>query len=184
MFSTTCSQSFYLIRTYAIVSPRSQILRRTCTSCLCSIGTCSKPRDISWLFWAHLYQTIHYKVFQELKIHLSTDSYLWLLYLVVNIVKTMCKWIFLSLMIPPCCKYTYSKSNNVKFLQLTSSELLQELLKLNRTVCCFKSLFYFRIIFVVWVELEVAADSTTIFDNFSCKILHTSAIHSSLNLSL
>ena len=30
--------------------------------------------------------------------------------------------------------------------------------------------------FVVWDELEVAADLTTIFDNFSCKILHASAI--------
>ena len=75
--------------------------------------------------------------------------YLWSLHLiVVNIVKTMFKWIFLSLIFTPCCKYTHSK-NNVKFLQLTSSELHQELLKLNRVVCCLKLLFYFGIIFSV-----------------------------------
>ena len=62
--------------------------------------------------------------------------------------KKMLQWIFFSLIFTPCCKYTYSK-NNVKFLQLTSSELLQKLLKLSRIVCCFKLLFYFRIIFVV-----------------------------------
>ena len=61
-------------------------------------------------------------------------------------------------MFTPCCKYSYSK-NNVKFLQLTSSELHEKLLKLNRIVCCFILLFYFRIIFVVRVSLEVAADS-------------------------
>ena len=53
----------------------------------------------------------------------------------------------------------------MNIFKLTSSELYQKVLKLNRIVCCFKLLFYFRIIFVVWVELEVAADSTTIFDN-------------------
>ena len=51
--------------------------------------------------------------------------------LVVNIVKAMFKSIFLSLTFTPCCKYTYSK-NNVKFLKLTSSELRQGILKLNR----------------------------------------------------
>ena len=40
----------YLIRTHAISSARSQILRCTGTSCLCNIGTRSKPRDVSWLF--------------------------------------------------------------------------------------------------------------------------------------
>ena len=49
----------------------------------------------------------------------------------------MFKWIFLSLIFTPYCKYTYSK-NNVKFLRLTSSELHQELLKLYRIACCFK----------------------------------------------
>ena len=43
----------------------------------------------------------------------------------------MFKLMFLSLIFTPCCKYTYSK-NNVKFLKLTSLELRQELLKLNR----------------------------------------------------
>ena len=101
--------------------------------------------------------------------------YLWSLHLVVNIVKTMFKWIFLSLIFIPCCKYTHSK-NNVKLLQLTSSKLHQELLNLNRVVCCLKLLFYFGITFAVRVELEVVVDSTTIFDNFSCKIFHRSAI--------
>ena len=73
-----------------------------------------------------------------------------LLRFVVNtgIVKTMFKWTFLSLIFTCCCKYNYSK-NNVKFLQLPSSELIQKLFKLNRIVCCFKLLFYFRIVFVV-----------------------------------
>ena len=74
--------------------------------------------------------------------------YVWSLHLVVNIVKTMFEWIFLSLIFTPCCKYAHSK-NNVKFLQLTFSELHQELLKLNRVVCCLKLLFYFGIIFVL-----------------------------------
>ena len=65
-----------------------------------------------------------------------------------NYSKHMFKWTFLSLIFTPCCKYTHSK-NKVKFLQLTSSELLQKLLKLNKVVCCFKLLFYFRIIFAV-----------------------------------
>ena len=43
----------------------------------------------------------------------------------------MFRLIFFSLIFTPCCKYTYNK-NNVKFLKLTSSELRQELLKLNR----------------------------------------------------
>ena len=43
-------------------------------------------------------------------------------------------------------------------------------------VCCFKLLFYFQVIFVVRVEVEVAADLTTIFDNFFCELLHASAI--------
>ena len=98
MFSTTYLQSFfYLIQTHAISSQRSQILRRTDTSCLCNIGTRSKPCDVSWLFWVYLYQTIPHKLFQELRIHLSADSYLWSLHLVVNIVKAMFKSIFLSL---------------------------------------------------------------------------------------
>ena len=66
------------------------------------------------------------QTFQELRIHLSTDSYLWSLHLVVNIVKAMFKLICLNLIFTPCCKYTYSK-NNVKFLKSTSSELRQEL---------------------------------------------------------
>ena len=41
--------------------------------------------------------------------------YLWSLHLVVNIANTMFKWIFLSLIFTPCCKYIHSK-NNVKFL--------------------------------------------------------------------
>ena len=53
---------------------------------------------------------------------------------------------------------------------LTSSELRKELLKLYRIVCCFKGLFYFQIIFVVWVELKMAADLTTIFDDFLQRI--------------
>ena len=123
MFSTTYLQSFfYLIQTHAISSQRSQILRRTNTSYLCNIGTRSKPCDVSCLFRVYLYQTIQYKLFQELRIHLSADSYLWSLHLVVNIVKAMFKLIFFSLIITPCCKYTYSK-NNVKFLKSTSSEI-------------------------------------------------------------
>ena len=66
----------------------------------------------------------------------------------------------------------------LNFCRLTSLEFCQEHLKLNSIVCCFKLLVYFRIIFVVRVELEMAADLTTIFDNFSCKIFHTSAIDS------
>ena len=141
MFSTTYLQSFfYLIQTHAISSQRSQILRRTDTSCLCNIGTRSKPCDVSWLFWVYLYQTIQYKLFQELRIHLLTDSYLWSLHFVVNIDKAMFKSICLSLIFTPCCKYTYCK-NNVKFLKSTSSELRQEFFKLNRvaaaSTCCF-----------------------------------------------
>ena len=79
----------------------------------------------------------------------------------------MFKWIFFSLIFTPCLNYS---KNNVIFLLLSSSELLQKLLKLNRIVCCFKLLFYFRIIFVALVELEVVADSKTIFDNLACKI--------------
>ena len=123
MFSTTYLKSFfYLIQTHAISSQWSQILRRTDTSCLCNIGTRSKQCDVSCLFRVYLYQTIPYKLFQELRIRLSADSYLWSLHLVVNIVKAMFKSIFLSLIFTPCCKYTYSK-NNVKFLKLTSSEI-------------------------------------------------------------
>ena len=69
------------------------------------------------------------------------------LHLVVDMVKRMFKWIFLSWILTPCCICTYSK-NHVKFLQLTSLELFQELLKLHRIACCFKLLFYFRSIFV------------------------------------
>ena len=36
----------YLIRTHAISSPLSQILRRTGTICLRNIGTRSNPRDV------------------------------------------------------------------------------------------------------------------------------------------
>ena len=83
---------------------------------------------------------MQYKLFQELRIRLSADSYLWSLHLVVNIVKAMFKSIFLSLIFTPRCKYTYSK-NIVKFLKSASSELRQELLKLNRivaaSICCF-----------------------------------------------
>ena len=157
MFSTTYLQSFfYLIQTHAISSQRSQILQRTDTSCLCNIGTRSKPCDVSWLFWAYLYQTIQYKLFQELRIHLSADSYLWSLHLVVNIVKAMFKSIVLSFIFTTCCKYTYR--NNVEFLKSTSSELRQKLLKLNNCFC-FNLLFY----------------STIISDNFSCKIFHKRA---------
>ena len=51
----------------------------------------SKPHDVSWLFWIDLNQTLQDKLFQELRIHLSANSYLWSLHLVVNtlIVKTM-----------------------------------------------------------------------------------------------
>ena len=70
------------------------------------------------------------KIFQELRIHLLADSYLWSVHLVVNIVKALFKSIFFLLIFTPCCKYTYNK-NNVKFSKLTSSELRQELLKLN-----------------------------------------------------
>ena len=129
---------FYLIQTHAISSQRSQILRRTDTSCLCNIGTRSKPCDVSWLFWVYLYQTIQYKLFQELRIHLSADSYLWSVHLVVNIVKAMFKSIFFRLIFTPCCKYTYDK-NNVKFSKPTSSELRQELLKLNSLKVVHKS---------------------------------------------
>ena len=44
----------YLIRTNKISSLRSQILPRTGTSCLCDIGTHSRPCDVSWLFWVYL----------------------------------------------------------------------------------------------------------------------------------
>ena len=134
----TCKVFLYLIKTHAISSQRSQILRRTDTSCLCNIGTCSKPCDVSWLFWVYLCQTIQYKLFQELRIHLSADSYLWSVHLVVNIVKAMFKSIFFRLIFTPCCKYTYNK-NNVKFSKPTSSELRQELLKLNSLKVVHKS---------------------------------------------
>ena len=134
----TCKVFFYLIKTHAISSQRSQILRHTDTSCLCNIGTCSKPCDVSWLFGVYLCQTIQYKLFQELRIHLSADSYLWSVHLVVNIVKAMFKSIFFRLIFTPCCKYTYNK-NNVKFSKPTSSELRQELLKLNSLKVVHKS---------------------------------------------
>ena len=57
-----------------------------------------------------------------------------------RLVETMFKWICLSLTITPYCKYNYSKTN-VTFLQLTSSGLLQKVLKLYRIVCRFKLLF-------------------------------------------
>ena len=107
----TCKVFFYLIQTHAISSQRSEILRRTDTSWLCNIGTCSKPCDVSWLFSVYLYQTIHYKLFQELRIHLSADSYLWSVHLVVNIVKAMFKSIFFRQIFTPCCKYTYNRAN-------------------------------------------------------------------------
>ena len=66
----------YLTRTHAISSPGCQILRRTGTSCLCNIVIRSEPRDVSWLFRVYLYQTIQYKVFQELRIYLSADFYI------------------------------------------------------------------------------------------------------------
>ena len=43
----------YVIQTHAISSPWSQILQRTGMSSLCNIGTRSKPRDVSWLFWVY-----------------------------------------------------------------------------------------------------------------------------------
>ena len=58
-------------------------------------------------------------------------------HLLNRLVKTMFEWIFLSLILTLFCKHTYSK-NNVKFLQLTISELLQKLLKLYRIKCFFK----------------------------------------------
>ena len=78
------------------------------------------------------------KLFQELRIHLLADSYLWSVHLVVNIVKALLKPIFFRLIFTPCCKYTYNK-NNVKFSKLTSSELRQELLKLNSLKVVHKS---------------------------------------------
>ena len=96
VFNYLLAKFFYLIQTHAISSQRSQILRPTDTSCLCNIGTRSKPCDASWLVLVYLYQTIQYKLFQELRIHLSADSYLWSLHVVVNIVKAMFKSICLS----------------------------------------------------------------------------------------
>ena len=46
-----------------------------------------------------------------------------------RLVKTMFKWIFLSLIFTPYCKYNCCK-NSVKFLHITFSGLLQKLLKL------------------------------------------------------
>ena len=143
-----------LMWTHAISSPRSQILRHMGTSCLCNIGTRSKPHNVSRLFWVYVYQTIQYKVFHALRIYLSVDAYLWSLNLDVHIIKTMFKEIFLSLSFTLCCKYFWSK-NSAKFLQLTFSVLLQKLFTLNRIVSCFKLLFYFRIIFRVelkWLQ--------------------------------
>ena len=93
-----------------------------------------------------------------------------------RLVIEMFKWIFLCLIFTPHCKYNYNK-NNVKFLQLTSSELLQKILKLYMIVCCFKLLFYFRIIFYC----ELNQKSTAIFDNVSCKF--SMQVLYSLNLS-
>ena len=53
-------------------------------------------------------------------------------------VKAMFKSIFFRLIFTPCCKYTYNK-NNVKFSKPTSSELRQELLKLNNLKIVYKS---------------------------------------------
>ena len=50
----------------------------------------------------------------------------------------MFKSIFFRLIFTPCCKYTYNK-NNVKFSKPTSSELRQELLKLNSLKVVHKS---------------------------------------------
>ena len=97
VFHLMFAKIFYLIPTHVISSQRSQILQRKDTSYLCNIGTRSKPCDVSWVFRVYLYQIIQYKLFQELRIHLSADSYLWSLRLVVNIVKAMFKSIFLSL---------------------------------------------------------------------------------------
>ena len=74
---------------------------------------------------------------------LSTDSYLLSLHFVVNIIKAMFKSICLSLIFTPCCRYTYSK-NNVKFLKSTSSELRQELFKLNRVAAASTLCFTFE----------------------------------------
>ena len=162
MFSTTYLQSFFsLVQTHAISSQRSQILRRTATSCLYSIGTRSKLCDVSWLFWVYLYQTNKLYKNQELRIRLWADSYLWSLHLVVNIVKAMFKSIFLSLTFTPCCKYTHSK-NNVKFLKSTSSELRQELLKLNRIAAastCYFTRQPFPTIFHVKFFIQVLCSS-------------------------
>ena len=67
------------------------------------LGMHSQPHDISWLFLVYLNETLQYKVFQELGIYLPGDSYLSSLHLVVDTVKTMFKWIFLSLIVTPCC---------------------------------------------------------------------------------
>ena len=75
------------------------------TTYLSSLGIRSKPRDVSCLFIVYLYQTIDYKVFQELRINLQANFYLLLLHFVANMVKTMFQWIFLSLIVTSCCKY-------------------------------------------------------------------------------
>ena len=69
----------------------------------------------------------------------------------------MCKSILLSLIFTPCGKYMYSNSN-VKFLKSTSSELRQELLKLDRIAAastCWFTLQPFPTIFHVKFFLQV-----------------------------
>ena len=55
---------------YAISSLRSEILQHMGTSCLCNLGTCNKLHDDSWVFLVYLHETIHYKVFKKLRVHL------------------------------------------------------------------------------------------------------------------
>ena len=125
--------------------------------------------DVSWLFWVYLYLTIEYKIFQELRFRLSADSYLWSLQLDVNIVKAMFNSIFTA-----CCKYIYSKTmlnswshllrNCVKNFRSWIGLLLLQLVVLLSNYFCSVS----------WIK--VRTDSTTIFDNISCTIFHTSAV--------
>ena len=74
---------------------------------------------------------------------LPLGRFLFMIVTPCKLVKTMFKWIFLSLIFTPRCKYTYTVVKTIKFLVLTSSELYQELFWLNKIVCCFKVLFYF-----------------------------------------
>ena len=58
VFHYICAKLSFVSRTDAFSNPRFEILRRTGKSFSSNFSTCSKPRDLSWLFLVYLYQRI------------------------------------------------------------------------------------------------------------------------------